>query len=99
MGDMADMMREEAEIDLIITYGVAQEMTDKEIVNVITEVTSNKKNEDGFYIHGFYEPNDFTPMIKDIADYYKKNDFMSKKQREVLNKHYGVHGNTPERFN
>lgn len=92
MGDIADMYRDDAALDIMEAYFEAKAMTEEEIIEAMNEIIQNKK-ENGYYIHSFYEVNEYTPMIKSIVSQYKSKGFMSEKQRNALNHHFSIHGN------
>lgn len=86
-------MMENAQIAIMIGIGVAQEMSDDEIIEAMDEILNNKKDEDGHYIHSYYESdNRYTPMIESIMGQYKEKGVMTPKQRNALNNHYSIHG-------
>ena len=90
MGEIAEQMMEDAHIAILLTHSEAVKLSDCEICEELDYIIKNKDPQNQ------YDADEFTHVIKSIIKYYKKYGVISKKQRSVLNKHYAIHGETPE---
>ena len=82
MGEIADMMFEDAIIGIAESEAYVDELNDNDLVLALKETLNSCQ----------YAGNSFTPMIGSIVEYYERKGFISEKQRYVLIKHYGIYG-------